>query len=351
MNKLEPVPLNYCKYQYMPTTIRDVAREANVGVGTVSRVLNNNPSVRDETREKVLATIKALNFTPNPIARRLSTGQTLTIGVILPYLTLPSCIERLRGVQKILTDSNYDLVLFDIENPKKRDAYFKNLAFKSRVDGVLLISIPPSDEQAEKFYTSGLPSVLIDAFHPDLCCVYPDDKQGGRDATRHLVNLGHRKIAFLSDYLSTPFHPSMSLRYQGYRQVLDEEGIAFNPQYQIEGDRGRGYARNNAKHLLSLDDPPTAIFAASDTQAIGILDAAHEMDIRVPGELSVIGYDDIRDAAYVNLTTINQQLDQSGIEGARMLLRLLANSNEPNQCKKKLSVKLIVRRTTDNIEV
>ena len=333
----------------MPATIRDVAREANVGVGTVSRVLNNSPSVREETRQKVLATIESLNFTPNPIARRLSTGQTLTIGVVLPYLTLPSCIERLRGVQKVLTDSKYDLVLFDIENPEQRDAYFKNMTIKSRVDGVLLISLPPSDEQAQKFSTSNISSVLIDAFHPDLCCVYPDDIQGGKIATRHLIDLGHKKIAYLSDYLSTPFHPSMSLRYQGYRQVLNEEGLAFNPEYQVEGDKGRGHARDMAKKLLSINDPPTAIFAASDTQAIGILDAAQEMNIQVPGELSVIGYDDIRDAAYVNLTTINQQLDQSGIEGAQMLLGMLANSNESNQCKKKLSVELVIRRTTGQI--
>jgi len=334
----------------MPATIRDVAREANVGVGTVSRVLNNSPSVREETRQKVLAAIEALDFTPNPIARRLSTGQTLTIGVVLPYLTLPSCIERLRGVQKVLTDSNYDLVLFDIENPEQRDAYFKNMAVKSKVDGVLLISLPPSDEQAEKFNTSNLPSVLIDAFHPDLCCVYPDDTQGGRIATRHLIDLGHKKIAYLSDYLTTPFHPSMSLRYQGYRQILDEGGIEFNPEYHIEGNRGRGHARDMAKKLLSLNDPPTAIFAASDTQAIGILDAAQEMDIRIPDELSIIGYDDIRDAAYVNLTTINQQLDQSGVEGAKMLLRMLTNSNESNKCKKKLSVDLIIRGTTGQID-
>ena len=132
----------------MPATIRDVAKRANVGVGTVSRVLNDSPAVREETRQRVEAAIEALDYTPNPIARRLSTGQTLTIGVILPYLTMPSYIERLRGVQTTLMDSQYDLVLFDIENSSQRDAYFQNLSLKSRVDGVLLISLPPSDEQA-----------------------------------------------------------------------------------------------------------------------------------------------------------------------------------------------------------
>ncbi|MCJ7700573.1 MAG: LacI family transcriptional regulator, partial [Anaerolineales bacterium] len=147
----------------MPATIRDVARKANVGIGTVSRVLNDSPAVRDKTRQKVLTAIEALDYTPNPIARRLSTGQTLTIGVILPYLTLPSYIERLRGVQSTLADSKYDLVLFAIENPHQRDAYFQNLSLKSKVDGVLLISLPPDDEQARRFAQSRLPTVLIDA--------------------------------------------------------------------------------------------------------------------------------------------------------------------------------------------
>jgi DNA-binding LacI/PurR family transcriptional regulator len=330
----------------MPATIRDVAKRANVGVGTVSRVLNDSPAVREETRQRVVAAIEALDFTPNPIARRLSTGQTLTIGVVLPYLTMPSYIERLRGVQSVLDNSKYDLVLFDIEHSSQRDAYFQKLSLRSRVDGVLLISLPPTDEQAEIISNSYLPTVLIDGNHQDLCCVYPDDVQGGRIATQHLIDLGHRKIGYLSDYLNTPFHPSMRLRYQGFRETLADENIPYNPKYHIEGERGRINAREMAKQMLSLDDAPTAIFAASDTQAIGIIDIAQEMGIRIPEDLSVIGYDDIRDAAYVNLTTIDQHLVQSGIEGAKMLLNLVGNSDRIDRCKQTISVDLIVRGTT-----
>jgi len=330
----------------MPATIRDVAKKANVGVGTVSRVLNDSPAVREETRLKILAAIDELDYIPNPIARRLSTGQTLTIGVILPYLTMPSYIERLRGVQSELANSEYDLVLFSIENPSQRDAYFQNLSIKSKVDGVLLISLPPNDEQAKRLSSSNIPTVLIDAYHPMLCSIVPDDVEGGRIATRHLINLGHTKIAYLSDYLDTPFHPSMRYRYSGYRETLEKENISFNPNYHIEGDRGRASARKLAKKLLSIDDPPTAIFAASDTRAIGIIDGAQEMGIKIPEELSVIGYDNIRDAEYVNLTTINQHLDQSGIDGAKMLLELLDNKLSHSECKQTISVELVVRGTT-----
>jgi DNA-binding LacI/PurR family transcriptional regulator len=330
----------------MPATIRDVAKKAKVGVGTVSRVINDSPAVREETRLRVLAAIDELDYIPNPIARRLSTGQTLTIGVILPYLTMPSYIERLRGVQHTLADSEYDLVLFAIENPIQRDAYFQNLSLKSKVDGVLLISLPPNDEQAHRLSSSNIPSVLIDGFHTDLCCVYPDDVQGGRIATQHLIDLGHRRIAYLSDFLRTPFHPSMRLRYQGYKESLAEAGIPYNPTYQIEGERGRINARAMAKDLLSQECPPTAIFAASDTQAIGILEAAAEMGIRVPQDLSVIGYDDIRDAEYVNLTTINQHLEKSGVEGANMLLELLSNPRHHARLEQTIAVDLVVRSTT-----
>jgi DNA-binding LacI/PurR family transcriptional regulator len=330
----------------MPATIRDVAKKAQVGIGTVSRVLNNSPSVRDETRLRVISAIEELDYTPNPIARRLSTGQSLTIGVGLPYLTMPSFIARLRGVQSVLADSMYDLVLFDIENPKQRDSFFHNLSLRSRVDGVLLISLPPDDDQADALSHLYIPVVLIDGYHPDLNCVYPDDKKGGRIATRHLIELGHRKIAFMSDFLTTPFHPSMYLRYQGYREVLQEENIPYLPKYQLEGERGRINARAMARNLLSQDDPPTAVVAASDTHAIGVMDAAQELGVRVPEELSVIGYDNIRDAEYMNLTTIDQHLEQSGIYGAQLLLELLDNHSRESCCKKILDVELVVRGTT-----
>jgi DNA-binding LacI/PurR family transcriptional regulator len=302
--------------------------------------------VREETRQRVLAAIEELDYIPNPIARQLSTGQTLTIGVILPYLTMPSYVERLRGVQSKLIDSKYDLVLFAIENQAQRDAYFDNLTLKSKVDGVLLISLPPNDHQAARLSNSKIPTVLIDAYHPDLCCVYPDDVDGGRIATRYLIELGHHKIAYLSDYLTTPFHPSMRLRYKGYRETLEAQNIPFNPTYQIEGERGRISARKMAKKLLSLVDPPTAIFAASDTQAIGVMDAALEMGIRIPEDISVIGYDDIRDAAYVNLTTIDQHLVRSGVDGASMLLELLQETHRSDTHKETIAVDLVVRGST-----
>jgi len=327
------------------TTIRDVARLANVSIGTVSRVLNDRPAVSEKTRGRVRSAIEELDYTPNPIARQLSIGRSLTIGIIQPYITLPSYIERLHGVQNVLANSEYDLVIFNVDNPAQRNAYFKDLSYKIRVDGVLIVSLPPSDEQVEYFSKARIPIVLIDAYHPKMFCIIADDVEGARIATRHLLKLGHRKIAYLSDYVDSPFHPSMKYRFLGYREVLKEAGIPFNPAYVIEGPRGRTNAQAMAKQLLELKDPPTAIFAACDTQAIGVIDAAQEMGLKVPERLSVIGYDNIPDAAYHNLTTIDQSLQDSGARGAQMLLDVLGDPKK-SPCTQYVNINLLRRKTT-----
>ncbi len=327
------------------TTIRDVAKLANVSVGTVSRVINDDPAVSEKTRGKVKVAIDELDYIPNPIARQLSIGRTLTIGIIQPYITLPSYIERLHGVQDVLADSEYDLVIFNVDNPAQRNAYFKDLSYKMRADGIIIVSLPPNDEQAEYFAKSRIPIVLIDAYHPKMYCVIADDVEGGRIATRHLVGLGHRKIAFLSDRLESPFHPSMRQRYSGYREVLEKSGIPYNPTYVIEGERGRTNAQMMAKQLLELDDPPTAIFAASDTHAFGVLDAAQSVGLSVPQQISVIGYDNISDSAYNKLTTIDQSLHDSGAKAAQVLLELLGNQIKP-PAKQYVALNLLLRKTT-----
>ncbi len=329
----------------MSPTIRDVAKKANVGIATVSRVINNNTSVSAETRNAVLTAIEELDYTPNPIARQLSTGRTLTIGVIVPNLTSPSYVERLRGVQTALAESEYHMVLYSVGNPVDRDNYFKELSRNGLVDGILIISLPPNDAQAERFAQSDVPTVLIDAYHEQLCSVLTDDVKGGEMATQHLIDLGHTKIGFLSETLETPFHPSSYYRYQGYRKALTENNIPFDETYRISGASGRMHAREMARQLLAMQIPPSAIFAGNDIQAIGILDTARELQIEVPSELSVIGFDGIRDAEYTNLTTIDQHLHESGEEGVKMLLQELESlSDSPAQ--KRLALKLVQRNTT-----
>jgi DNA-binding LacI/PurR family transcriptional regulator len=327
-------------------TIRDVAKRADVGVGTVSRVLNDHPSVREPTRQKVLKAIAELDYSPSPLARRLSLGKTSTIAVIIPFFTRPSGVGRLRGVEYALADSEYDLILFNVETTARRDAYFDSVPRRERVDGLLIISLSPRDDEVDRFLHAGVPTVLIDARHPRLSRTVSDDVAGGHMATQHLIDLGHRKIGYVSDLLENPFNfVSSRDRYEGYRQSLDEAGIPFRPEYHRQGEHGRKEARENALRLLSLPDPPTAIFAASDTQAIGVLEAAQEMGLRVPEDLSIIGYDDIEVAEFLHLTTMRQPLFVSGVQGVELLLEsIAAPPSSPRRVV--LPFELVVRGTT-----
>ncbi|MBN1264738.1 MAG: LacI family DNA-binding transcriptional regulator [Anaerolineales bacterium] len=328
------------------STMQDVAARAGVSTATVSRVINGSDYVSEATRLKVLRACAELDYSLNPIAQSLRLGRTKTIAAILSFLTLPSIVERLRGVQAAMAESDCDLLTLSVGTPEARDAILEKYSQRARTDGVLIISMPVNDNHVKRFLNSGVPLVLIDAQHPELNRVNVDDETGGKMAAEHLIGLGHRKIGFISSYLKNPFQFSSTLaRYKGYCEALESADIPVLRRYQREGEHGREYARDMALDLLSQPDPPTAIFASSDTKAIGVLDAAKELKIRVPEELSVIGYDNIRDAEYMNLTTIHQPLFDSGLEAGRKLLNMVhAPSSSPVEII--LPLKLLKRGTT-----
>ncbi|MGD8632628.1 MAG: LacI family DNA-binding transcriptional regulator, partial [Anaerolineales bacterium] len=205
----------------MPATIRDVAKKAGVGLGTVSRVINKSPRVSHATRERVQQAIEALDYRPNPIARRLSWGKTLTIAAIAPFFTRPATVERLRGVELSIAGSEYDLIVFNVETPERRDSTFAEVARRERVDGALIISLPPTREDLQRFEQARLPIVLLDVNNPELNNfnrVIVDDVEGGHKATAHLLELGHARIGYISDAFDDPFFFSASRkRFEGYR--------------------------------------------------------------------------------------------------------------------------------------
>ncbi|MBN2502552.1 MAG: LacI family DNA-binding transcriptional regulator [Anaerolineales bacterium] len=334
----------------MTVTIRDVAKKANVGIATVSRVLNDNPAVSPSTREKVLKAIEDLDYTPNPTAQRLSLGRTHTISVILPFLTIPSFVERLRGVQHAMADCGldceYDLVLYGADTSERIDYLFSILPRKSRTDGILILSLRPDEIQVQRMLQSDVPIILVDVTYPKFSSVYVDNFKGGMMATQYLLGLGHHKIAFLSDYLKNVFRFSaMKDRFDGYCQALKDAGIEFNPAYHRQVPHDREQAREVAKEWLAGEHRPTAIFASSDMQAIGALFAARELGLRVPEDLSIIGFDDIRDAELVGLTTIRQPLFESGYTGAMMLLDRLRTGNKETKTVLQ-EIELVERKTT-----
>jgi DNA-binding LacI/PurR family transcriptional regulator len=346
-SKIQAFPPSLCHWrQALPATIYDVAEYAGVGIGTVSRVLNESPSVRSETRQRVIEAIETLNYRPSPIARRLSLRKTLAIGVVVPFLTRPSVVERLRGIEAVVAESDYDLIVYNVETPARRDAYFLNIPPSNRVDGLIVISLRPSDEDILQWRSSAIPIILVDCNHPALHRVVIDDVAGGYLATAHLIELGHHRIAFAGDPEETLFHFSSSHdRFLGYRQALADHGLSFDPTFYQTGEHGRAPARDITLRLLSLEDPPTAVFAASDTQALGVIEAARSVGLQIPGDLSVVGFDDVEVAEFLNLTTVRQPLLESGRRGIELLLRAIDDPAMELVCDQ-LPLELVVRETT-----
>jgi DNA-binding LacI/PurR family transcriptional regulator len=332
----------------MAATIRDVARVAGVGLGTVSRVLNNSPLVSPATRQRVLAVIAELRYNPSQIARNFARGKTLTVATIAPFFTRPSVVERLRGIEAALAADGYHLVVFNVETVARRDECLLEVPRNDRADGLLIISLAPRPAEAAALRETGMPVVLIDACADALPGVSIDDVAGGELATQHLISLGHRRIAFIGDPLEDPLtfnFTSSRDRLAGYQRALAAAGLPLRSEYQCHGLHGRYEARVLARELLALPEPPTAIFAASDTQAMGVLEAARDFAVTVPQKLSVIGFDDIDIAEHIGLTTIRQPLFESGARAVEQLMLLLSKA-EPAPSAERLPIELVVRGTT-----
>ncbi len=327
-------------------TIRDVARRAGVGRGTVSRVINDQPNVSRRTRLKVEAAIAELRFLPNPVGRQLSLGRSMTVGVIAPFLTRPSVVDRLRGVAGSLGGSGYDMIAFDVESVERRDVVFRDVLTRHSLDGLIVISIRPRPGEVATMADAGMPCVLVDTSHPCLPRVVIDDVGGGALATRHLLELGHRRVAFIGDVPDSSLGFSSSrLRSWGFRKAIVAAGLPFSYDQVVVARHDRATARDLARRLLCSPDRPTGIVCASDTQAFGVLEAAQSLGVPVPEGLSVTGYDDLEVASFLSLTTVRQPLVHSGARGWARLLDLL-EGRPSGPLREALPVELVVRGTT-----
>jgi LacI family transcriptional regulator len=330
----------------VPASIRDVALRAGVAVGTVSRVINDAPGVAADTRDRVEQAIRQLDYRPNRQARALSTGRTHTIGALVPFFTHPSAVTRLRGVVEALESSDYDLVLFNVGTATQRARHFGRTGVSDRVDGLLLVSLAPTDDEVAHFAAAEVACVLVDCDHALLPRVVTDDVEGGRLATQHLIDQGHRRIGFIGDGADPAGRFVASPRRRvGWARALAAAGLPAPPDLQRSGRHSEAEGRAAAASLLDLPEPPSAIFAASDTQALGVLDAAAERGLDVPGDLAVMGFDDLEVAAHVGLSTVRQPLHESGDLGARLLLAALDGAlGDPEEVR--LDLEVVPRRTT-----
>jgi DNA-binding LacI/PurR family transcriptional regulator len=331
-------------------TIADVAADAGVGVGTVSRALNGSGRVRAATLRAVQDSIDRLGYRPSHAAAALVRGTPHTVTVVVSYMTRPSVVVRLASALAVLAEQGYDTIVCNVDTPMERDRQLEALLPTHRADGVLAISLPLSREQLARFARTGVALVSVDAAIPGIPQTVVDNVAGGRLATDHLIGLGHRRIGFVGDmaFAKPPAglgFTSSADRLRGYRQALAAAGISFEADLIRRGVHDAAMAAEHAAQLLKSTDPPSAIFAASDTQASGVLAAADRLGVPVPDQLSVIGFDDIESATFLGLSTVRQPLERSGAEGARRLCALLRGERVVPR-RQELPIELVVRAST-----
>jgi LacI family transcriptional regulator len=336
----------------MAVTIHDVAQEAGVGIGTVSRVVNNSPNVHPSTREKVLAAINRLNYKPDPIARSMISKRTNSLGVIVPFFTRQFFIEVLREVESVTTRLGRDLILYNVETNAQRDRFFNDLPMRRKVDGLLILSLTPDDAVARRFREMKMPVVLIDAYSPLLTSLVVNNVDGAYRAVKHLIELGHQRIGFINGEIEGNFKFNQANdRLIGLHRAFGEAGLLFEPEQVLISEWSRQGGKQAAMQLLTRQQRPTAIFAASDMQAVGALEAARELGLRVPEQLSVIGFDGIEISELLELSTMQQPMQKIGAAGATKLIELIENNAyaESNSFTPELlrfDTKLVERRTT-----
>jgi DNA-binding LacI/PurR family transcriptional regulator len=330
-------------------TIRDVARLAGVSPGTVSRAIRNSPLVNKETRKRIMEAVEELDYRPNLAARRLVLGRTLTIAVMAPFFTHPAVNRQLSGVVHALADSDYDLVIHHVASAADRERSFAAFPGRSQVDGVVLLSVAPTEEEADAMVNRRVAIVCVGTcnrseikFHQ----IWVDDVAGGTAVTEHLVGMGHERIGFLGDSTDNPLNLRASHdKRRGYLQAMENAGLDPQPLLIREGPHDWRVAERLATEMLSQPDRPTAIFAASDIHAVGVLRAAKRLDIGIPRELSVAGCGDVDLAEIMEITTLRQPLFELGTQSVNLLLEAIENP-EMAPVIRILPTELVQRRTT-----
>src|SRR5258708_22512773 len=301
-------------------TIYHIAAEAGVSPATVSRVLNGSTVVNQETRARVLEVIPRLEFVPKAEARARALKRSYRIGILVPFFTAPSFVQRLRGVAAALP-TNYELVIYTVNSTDQLDSYLASLPLTGNLDGLIIMSLAINQGQAQHLSKNQLETVLIAYPQKGFNTVEIDDIRGGKMAAEYLAQKGHRRIAFLGDTNLPEYaiHP-INQRLLGFRQKLQELGIPLPDDYVRLASYSLEQARQVAFEFLKLSVPPTAMFTATDLQAMGYIMVARQMGLNIPVDLAVMGFDNLDMAELMELTTIQQPLDDSVRVAVELLL-------------------------------
>jgi LacI family transcriptional regulator len=329
----------------MSMTIKDVANKAGVSVTTVSHVINKTRFVSDELVERVQVAMKELNYQPNRLARSLRMGETKTIGLIIPDNSNPFFAEISRTVEDIGFERGYSVFLCNSDGLVEKEAAYIQMLIAKQVDGVIYIPASGSQSHLLDLSSRGIPVVVVDRDMPELDAdvVLIDNERGGYEATHYLIELGHEKIACISG--PSQLTPSAA-RVEGYVHALQDSSLPVRRDYILNGDfRARG-GESAMTSILQLTDTPTAVFSCNDMMAIGALRTLRKHNIKVPQQISIIGFDDIDIAAEIvpALTTVAQPVVDLAACAADLLIARLQKDRATAQFKRRvLDARLVIR--------
>jgi LacI family transcriptional regulator len=326
-------------------TIVDVANEAGVSYTTVSRVVNNKDNVKPETRERVLMAMTRLGYVVDQRARSLAGGRSQVIGLLVHDVGTSYIGEIIRGIDAEVASAQYDLLLYTTHRRKTKESAYVVTLTRGLADGLLLVLPRDPGAYLETLSQHRFPHVLIDhrGVDEETPAVAAANRQGAHTATEYLIELGHRRIGFITGAMDQMCAQD---RLEGYTAALAEHGIAFDQELVYEGNffQPPGYA--GASALLELPNAPTAIFASNDISAFGVMEAVREHNLRIPEDISVVGFDDIPQAAHVHppLTTVRQPLEEMGRIATRMLLEYIEDPQRPIE-RVELPTELVLRQS------
>ena len=327
-------------------TIHDIAREARVSAMTVSRALNGRPGVSEPTRQKIQGVAERLGYVANVQAKRLAGGKTQVVGMLVPDIGTEYVGEIVRGVGDALERSGYDLLLYTTHRDPERERNRLAWVAGGMADGLLTVLPKTIDTHLEMLGRLNLPVVIVDhrGANTHLPTIGTDNLTGARQAVAYLAELGHRRIGFITGDLATG---AATERLRGYREGLQAAGLPFDETLVREGDFYQPRGFQGAAELLRLPDPPTALFASNDVSAFGAVAAVHDLQLRVPDDVSVVGFDDVPSARQTHppLTTVRQPLYEMGAAATRLLLSLL-RGGEATVARTSLPTTLVVRQST-----
>lgn len=302
-------------------TIQDVARKAKVSVSTVSRVLNGKADVASGTQERIQAVIEELGYATNLAARSMRSRKKNLVGLIMPDIAYPFAVEVMKGVNRAIAESEFDLLVYTTGDVRKsgrasHEQQYVSLLTNSISDGVILVA-PVAEE-----LNVDAPIVSIDplASNPNYPAVHATNYQGATEAMEYLLGLGHGRIGFITGRAELE---SANRRLMGYRDALEKAGIPIDEKLIASGDYTTETGAAGMRHLLALEQPPTAIFASNDQMAMGVFQVAEELGLGIPEDLSVVGFDNITESKYMGLTTVDQFISEMGYVATQMLIKLI----------------------------